>query len=145
MLMFVGGWLGWQIGGRRLAVFNMAMMAAIGLIGMWALSLDTLTQVVAAVVLSVLIALPLGIWTGRNPRAEAFLAPILDALQTIPPLVYIIPAVIFFTVGVVPGIIASVLYACVPGIRITAPGIREVLRSQLRRRECSAPRPVKRC
>ncbi len=126
VLMFVGGWLGWQIGGRRLAVFTLAMMTSIGLIGMWALSLDTLTQVVAAVLLSVAIAIPIGIWAGRSRRVEAFLAPVLDALQTVPSLVYIIPAVIFFTVGVVPGIIASVLYAIVPGIRITALGIREV-------------------
>jgi glycine betaine/proline transport system permease protein len=126
VLMFVGGWMGWRIGGRGLAIFTMSMMTAIGLIGMWALSLDTLTQVVAAVLLSVAIAVPLGIWAGRNRRVEAFLGPILDALQTIPSLVYIIPAVIFFTVGVVPGIIASVLYAVVPGVRITALGIREV-------------------
>jgi glycine betaine/proline transport system permease protein len=125
-LMFVGGWMGWRIGGKGLASFNMAMMTAIGLIGMWTLSLDTLTQVVAAVLLSVMIAVPVGIWAGRNRRVEAFLGPVLDALQTIPSLVYIIPAVIFFTVGVVPGIIASVLYAIVPGIRITALAIREV-------------------
>ena len=93
---------------------------------MWALSLDTLTQVVAAVVLAVAIAVPVGIWAGRSPRIEALLGPFLDALQTIPSLVYIIPAVIFFTVGVVTGIIASVLYAIVPGIRITALAIREV-------------------
>ena len=126
VLMFVGGWIGWQVGGRKLAVFILSMMAGIGLIGMWALSIDTLTQVVAAVMLSVAIAVPVGIWAGRSERVEAFLAPVLDALQTIPSLVYIIPAVIFFTVGVVPGIIASVLYAIVPGIRITALGIREV-------------------
>ena len=126
VLMFLGGWLGWRVGGRRLALFTMSMMTAIGLIGMWNLSLDTLTQVVAAVLLSVAIAVPVGIWAGRNPRVEAFLGPVLDALQTIPSLVYIIPAVIFFTVGVVPGILASVLYAIVPGIRITALGIREV-------------------
>lgn len=126
VLMFVGGWIGWRVGGRRLAIFTMAMMTAIGLIGMWALSIDTLTQVVAAVLLSVAIAVPIGIWAGRSRRVEAALGPVLDALQTVPSLVYIIPAVIFFTVGVVPGIIASVLYAIVPGIRITALGIREV-------------------
>jgi glycine betaine/proline transport system permease protein len=126
VLIFVGGWIGWRLGGTGLAVFIVSMMTAIGLIGMWALSLDTLTQVVAAVVLAVAIAVPVGIWAGRSPRIEAVLGPFLDALQTIPSLVYIIPAVIFFTVGVVPGIIASVLYAIVPGIRITALAIREV-------------------
>lgn len=126
VLMFLGGWMGWRIGGRRLAVFIMSMMTAVGLIGMWNLSLDTLTQVVVAVLLSVAIAVPVGIWAGRKPRVEAMIGPILDALQTIPSLVYIIPAVIFFTVGVVPGIIASVLYAVVPGVRITALAIKEV-------------------
>jgi glycine betaine/proline transport system permease protein len=126
VLMFIAGWMGWRIGGRGLATFTMSMMAGIGLIGMWELSLDTLVQVVAAVLISVAIAVPIGIWTGRNRRVEAILGPLLDALQTVPSLVYIIPAVIFFSVGVIPGLIASVLYAVVPGIRITALGIREV-------------------
>ena len=72
------------------------------------------------------IAIPVGIWAGRNPRVDAFLSPILDALQTIPSFVFIIPVVLLFTLGQVPGIIAAVLYAIVPGIRITALGIREV-------------------
>ncbi len=76
--------------------------------------------------LSLLIAIPVGIWAGRRPKVEAALGPILDALQTIPSFVYIIPVVILFTVGQVPGLIASVLYAIVPGIRITALGIKEV-------------------
>ncbi len=126
VLVFIGGWLGWRTGGLRLGVSIAAMSLVPGLLGVWALSLDTLTQVIAALALSVAIAIPVGIWAGRRPRVEAILGPILDALQTIPSLVYIIPAVIFFTVGVVPGILASVLYAIVPGIRITALGIKEV-------------------
>jgi len=90
------------------------------------LSLQTLTQVVAGVILSVAIAIPIGIWAGRRPKVEAALGPILDALQTIPSFVYIIPVVMLFSVGQVPGIIASVLYAIVPGIRITALAIRQV-------------------
>ena len=86
----------------------------------------TLTHVVAAVVLSVLIAVPVGIWAGRKPRVEAALAPILDALQTVPSFVYLIPVVMLFTLSAVPGIIASVLYAVVPGIRLTALGVRQV-------------------
>lgn len=126
VLLWIGSFVGWRIGGVRLALFSLVMMIMVGLIGMWNPSLDTLTQVVAAVILSVAIAVPVGVWAGRNQRVEAALGPILDALQTIPSLVYIIPAVIFFTVGIVPGIVASVLYAIVPGIRITALGIREV-------------------
>ncbi len=126
VLIFVTGWFCWRVKGWGLALFGASSVAVIGLIGMWELSIDTLVQVMAATIIAVLIAIPVGIWAGRIPRVETALGPLLDALQTIPSLVYIIPVVILFTVGVVPGIIASVLYAIVPGIRITALGIRQV-------------------
>ena len=126
VLIFGVGWACWHVKGWRLALFGMAALAVIGLIGMWELSIDTLVQVLIATFLAIAIAIPIGIWAGRKPRIEAALGPVLDALQTVPSLVYIIPVVILFTVGVVPGIIASVLYAMVPGIRITALGIRHV-------------------
>lgn len=126
VVVFAATWATWRLGGWKLALFSALAISFIGLIGVWEDSLDTFTQVVAAVVVSLAVAIPLGIWSGRNKRVEAFLSPILDALQTIPSLVYIIPAVTIFTLGVVPGIIASVLYAMVPGVRITALGIRQV-------------------
>jgi glycine betaine/proline transport system permease protein len=126
VLIFVTAYVCWRVKGVGLAVFAAVALAVVGLTGMWELSLQTLTQVVAGVIISVAIAVPVGIWAGRNPRVEAALGPILDALQTIPSFVFIIPVVMLFTVGQVPGIIASVLYAIVPGIRITALGIRQV-------------------
>ncbi len=126
VVVFAATWATWRLGGWKLALFTASAVSFIGLIGMWEDSLDTFTQVVAAVAVSLAVAIPLGIWSGRNKRVEAVLSPILDALQTIPSLVYIIPAVTIFTLGVVPGIIASVLYAMVPGVRITALGIRQV-------------------
>ena len=126
VLVFVAGFLGWRLKGWGLAAFCSLAVAAIGLMGMWELSIDTFTQVMTAVVIAILIAIPIGVMAGRSPRVEAALGPILDGLQTIPSLVYIIPVVILFTVGAVPGIIASVLYAIVPGIRISALGIRRV-------------------
>ena len=126
VLIFVTAYLCWRMKGVGLAVFSTIALLVVGMIGMWELSLQTLTQVVAGVIISVAIAIPVGIWAGRNRRVEAVLSPILDALQTIPSFVFIIPVVLLFTVGQVPGIIASVLYAIVPGIRITALGIREV-------------------
>jgi ABC-type proline/glycine betaine transport system permease subunit len=126
VLVFVTAFVCHRIKGRRLALFAGGSLALIGLIGLWALSIDTLVQVMTGAVVSVAVAIPIGIWAGRSPRVEAALGPVLDALQTIPSLVYIIPVVILFTVGAVPGIIASVLYAIVPGIRITALGIRQV-------------------
>jgi glycine betaine/proline transport system permease protein len=126
VLIFVTAYLCWRMKGVGLAVFSALALLAVGLMGMWELSLQTLTQVVAGVIISVAIAVPVGIWAGRNARVEAVLSPILDALQTIPSFVFIIPVVLLFTVGQVPGIIAAVLYAIVPGIRITALGIRQV-------------------
>jgi glycine betaine/proline transport system permease protein len=126
VLIFVTAYVCWRVKGVGLAIFSAIALAAVGLTGMWELSLQTLTQVVAGVIISVAIAVPVGIWAGRNRRVEAALGPILDALQTIPSFVFIIPVVMLFTVGQVPGIIASVLYAIVPGIRITALGIRQV-------------------
>ena len=124
--MLVTGFICWRLKGVGLAIFSVFALLLVGLIGMWALSLETLTQVLAAVVISVAIAIPVGIWAGRNRRVDAVLTPILDALQTIPSFVFIIPVILLFTVGQVPGIIAAVLYAIVPGIRITALGIRQV-------------------
>ncbi len=126
VLVFVTGWAMWLVKGWRLALFGAVSVALIGLIGLWDLSINTLVQVITATVIATAIAIPVGIWAGRKPKVEAAMGPLLDALQTIPSLVYIIPVVILFTVGVVPGIIASVLYAMVPGIRIAALGIRQV-------------------
>jgi glycine betaine/proline transport system permease protein len=126
VLVFVTGWAMWMVKGWKLAIFGMLSVLTIGLVGMWALSIDTLVQVITATIIAAAIAIPIGVWAGRRPRVEKGLGPVLDALQTIPSLVYIIPVVTFFTVGVVPGLIASVLYAMVPGIRITALGIRYV-------------------
>ena len=125
-LIFASAWLAWKWKGMGLAIFTAVSLLVVGFIGMWEDSIITLIQVVAAVLLSVAIAVPLGIWAGRRPRVEKVLRPILDFLQTVPSFVYIIPVVMLFTVGQVPGIIASVLYAIVPGVRITALGIRQV-------------------
>jgi glycine betaine/proline transport system permease protein len=126
VLVFVTGWALWMVRGWGLAIFGIISLLLIGLMGMWVPSIGTLVQVSISTIIAVVIAIPIGVWAGRRPRVETAMGPVLDALQTIPSLVYIIPVVILFTLGVVPGIIASVLYAMVPGIRITALGIRYV-------------------
>ncbi len=118
--------LAWLAAGWRLAFVSAAGLALIALMGMWDKSMDTLSQVIVAVVLSIVIAIPLGIVAARNDTFESLLRPILDFLQTIPPFVYLVPVIMLFNVGRVPGIVASVLYALPPGIRLTSLGIRQV-------------------
>jgi glycine betaine/proline transport system permease protein len=117
--------------GAALSGFPLALQAglglfAIGLLGMWELAMDTVSQVVVAVVISILMAVPLGIWAARNSLVDALLRPILDTLQTIPSFVFLVPVIMLFNVGRVPGVIASVLYALPPGIRLTTLGLRQV-------------------
>jgi glycine betaine/proline transport system permease protein len=126
VLILVTAFICWRVRGWKLALVAAALLMSVGLVGMWELSIETLTHVIAAVIMAVAIAIPVGVWAGRNRRIEAALAPVLDALQTIPSFVYIIPVVMLFTIGAVPGIIASVLYSIVPGIRLTALGVKQV-------------------
>jgi len=115
---FVAGW--------KMSLTAAVGITFIGLTGRWPDAVDTLTQTVIAVIFAMLIAIPFGIWLGRRPRAESLISPFLDALQTIPNLVYAIPFVMIFSVGPVPGIVAAVVYAIPPGIRLTSLGIRQV-------------------
>lgn len=115
-----------RLGGWRLATFTVAALFAIGLLGMWALAMDTLSQTLIAVALALLIAIPLGIWAARNDTVDFLLRPVLDLLQTIPSFVFLVPVIMLFNVGRVPGIIASVLYALPPAIRLTNLGIRQL-------------------
>ena len=126
MIIFAAMVISYVVAGWKMAVATAIGVLTIGLTGRWLDAVDTLSQTVVAVILSVLIALPIGVWLGRRPRAEAALSPILDSLQTIPPLIYAIPFVMIFTVGPVPGVVAAVVYAIPPGIRLTSLGIRQV-------------------
>ncbi len=118
--------LGWQAAGPGVAAFAAASLAGIGFLGMWELAMDTLAQVLVAVAISLMIGIPLGVWAARSDLGERMLRPVLDFLQTIPSFVLLVPVIILFNVGRIPGIIASVLYALPPVVRLTSLGIREV-------------------
>lgn len=119
--------LAWRASGRvTLAVFCIACVFGLGALGMWNESMDTLSQVLVAVAISVVVAVPLGIWSGLSDRAQRAMKPVLDAMQTMPAFVYLVPVIALFTVGRVPGVIASVIYALAPCIRLTDLGIRQV-------------------
>jgi glycine betaine/proline transport system permease protein len=118
--------IAWASAGRRLAVVCGACLVAIAALRVWDLAMDTLSQVLVAVALSVLLAIPIGIWAGRSDRVERLLRPVLDAAQVMPPFVYLVPIIFLFNVGRVPGVIASVIYALPPAIRLTSLGLRQV-------------------
>ncbi len=119
--------IAWQVAKRiGLAVLSFVCLMAIGVLGMWDVAMDTLSQVVVGVVGSILIAIPIGVWSARNDRVQRALRPLLDAMQTMPQFVYLVPVVALFHVGRVPGVIAALVYALPPGIRLTDSGIRQV-------------------
>ncbi|MDF2664402.1 MAG: proW [Microbacterium sp.] len=89
-------------------------------------AMQTLALVLVATVVAVAISVPLGIWSARNPTVRAVLKPILDFMQTMPAFVYLIPAITFFSIGVVPGVVSTVIFALPPGVRLTELGIRGV-------------------
>lgn len=118
--------LAWQMVGRRLAVGTLISLAIVGLIGAWSEAMVTLALVLTSVFFCVLIGLPLGIWLARNDRALAIFRPILDAMQTTPAFVYLVPIVMLFGIGNVPGVVVTIIFALPPLIRLTNLGIRQV-------------------
>ena len=113
-------------GGPKVGVIVVACFVVIGSLRVWDLAMDTLSQVLVAVVLSALIALPVGVAAGRSDRLNRLLRPLLDVAQVLPPFVYLVPVIFLFNVGRVPGVIASVIYAVPPGIRLVSHGLRQV-------------------
>ena len=99
---------------------------AVGMFGFWEKAMSTFSLVGAAVCLCIVLGAPLGIWCAKNRRLYAILRPILDMMQTIPSFVYLIPAVAFFSIGKPPGILATIVFAMPPLIRLTALGIMQV-------------------
>lgn len=103
-----------------------AAFAIIYWMGYWDSAMVTLNMVLVATAISVVIAVPLGIWASYNERANPAIKALMDFMQTMPAFVYLIPAVIFFGLGVVPGVIATVIFSMPPVVRLTNLGIRQV-------------------
>lgn len=126
VFLIILGLLAWQFAGRGITILSLLAMIAVGLMGIWSETMTTLSLVVTAVVLCVLVGLPLGIAAARSDRIEATIRPILDAMQTLPAFVYLVPVVMLFGTGKVPGVIVTFIFAVPPLIRLTNIGIRQV-------------------
>jgi glycine betaine/proline transport system permease protein len=114
------------LSGLRPAVIAFLMLAAIGIMGVWEPAMDTASQVLVGTALAVAFGLVIGIWAAESPRVEKLLRPVLDTLQTLPQLVYIIPFIYLVPVSRIPGVVASVLYAVPVVIRLVISGLRGV-------------------
>lgn len=118
--------IAWRLSGRRAMIFAAAGLAYLGLFGFWEKSMATMALIATSVVICVVIGIPLGVICAKSRRANAVLEPILDIMQTLPTFVYLIPAVAFFSIGKPPGVIATVIFALPPVVRLTALGIHHV-------------------
>ena len=118
--------MAWRLSGQRAMIFTVTGLAYLGLFGFWEKSMATMALIATSVVICVVIGIPLGVVCAKSRRANAVLEPILDIMQTLPTFVYLIPAVAFFSIGKPPGVIATVIFALPPIVRLTALGIRHV-------------------
>jgi len=116
----------WKFAGRKVTLFTVATLLLIGFLGLWQATMTTLSMVISAVFFCALVGIPLGILSGRSDRFEVYLRPFLDAMQTTPAFVYLVPVVMLFSIGTVSGILATIVFALPPIIRLTSLGIRQV-------------------
>jgi glycine betaine/proline transport system permease protein len=122
----LGALVALRFGGRKAAAIMVAAFAAFAVLGLWDESMQTLALMLVAVALSLLVGVPLGVQAGRSDRFQRFITPVLDAMQIIPAFAYLMPVVIFFSVGPAAAVITTMIYSVPPAVRITALGIRGV-------------------
>ena len=126
VLLLIFALAGWLFRSWRLALgVGLTFLLVMGM-RQWEQMLDTMALVIIATLVAVVIAIPVGIWAAKNDRVSAVVRPILDFMQTMPAFVYLLPAVMFFSIGVVPGTFSTIIFALAPGVRMTELGIRHV-------------------
>ena len=124
ILIFI--FFAWKSNGVKFAFFAAISLIAIDLVDLWKETMTTLAMIFTAVIFCMIIGIPLGIAASRSRIFEIILRPILDIMQTIPSFVYLIPVVMLFGVGLTPGVVATIIFALPPVIRLTNLGIRQV-------------------
>ncbi|WP_336701411.1 glycine betaine/L-proline ABC transporter permease ProW [Pantoea dispersa] len=118
--------IAWQIASPAMGLATLISLVLIGMIGAWSQAMVTLALVLTALLFCVLIGLPLGIWLARSERAARIVRPLLDAMQTTPAFVYLVPIVMLFGIGNVPGVVVTIIFALPPVVRLTILGIKQV-------------------
>lgn len=126
IFIVIFGILAFLAGRLPLTLFTVIGFLIIDNLGYWTQTIDTLSLVLTSALISVLLGVPIGIWCAYSRTASRIIIPLLDFMQTMPAFVYLLPAVTFFSLGVVPGVIASVIFAIPPTIRLTQLGIKQV-------------------
>jgi glycine betaine/proline transport system permease protein len=125
-LIVVLGLVLWRMANWKIAVAGIVTLVLVAFLGLWSVAVDTIVLVLLATGLSLLFAIPIGVGMGLSNKFERFMRPVLDVMQTMPAFVYLIPVVMFFGIGIVPAIIATMVFAMPPAIRLTNLGIRGV-------------------
>lgn len=118
--------IAWLCASWKVALFTLIGFYVIRAVDQWDNAMSTLSLVVVAVVLALILAIPLGIWAAKSNKFSAFIKPVLDFMQTLPSLAYLVPVIVLFGIGEVPGAIGTIIFALPPGVRFTELGIRQV-------------------
>ncbi len=126
VLIIIFSLLAWYIAKKGVGIFTFVGLLLIWNMGFWIPTIETLALVLAAVIIALVIGIPVGIWASKSDMVERIVRPILDFMQTLPAFVYLIPAVLFFQLGEVPGVIATLIFSLPPAVRLTNLGIRQV-------------------
>ncbi|MCW2638168.1 MAG: Glycine betaine/proline transport system permease protein [Dactylosporangium sp.] len=119
--------LAWLASRRwELTLFTLVAFLVVNSMELWVAAMQTLAVVVVAASAALLIGIPVGIWAARSGRVSVAVRPVLDFMQTLPVFVYLLPAVFFFGIGLVPGVVATTVFAIPPAVRLTELGVRQV-------------------
>ena len=118
--------IAWATVGWKFSAFAVISLLTTGVFGLWASAMETMALIVVSVFLSIVVGIPFGVLAARSNTFDAVIRPLLDGMQTMPSFVYLVPVVMFFGIGNVPAVFATIIYAAPPTIRFTSLGIREV-------------------
>ena len=126
IFIIIIGVIAWQLAGKKITIYSILSLTLIGFVDVWEPAMVSLALVVTAVVFCLIVGIPLGILCAKSDRVERLIRPLLDVMQTLPSFVYLVPVVMLFGIGEVPGVIATIIFAIPPLIRLTNLGIRQV-------------------